>query len=153
MKKIHPEDFFNLDEIENLTVSLDKLLKQGETLCSILHISDERLESLYLKGFELYERQDYRKSRKLFALLTLFSPDVPKYWWALGAVQVATHEYRAALNTYAVLIVLEPHNPQPHFFSCYCRQQLGEPKEAMEAMKQGREILSAFEKSKKEAHS
>lgn len=130
----HLLNFSQLDKESNL---LKHFLEKGGTLQEILKLPKKKLNALYFSGYQHHQNQEYTKAKPLFALLTLFCPDVPKFWWALGASQVALDEYQEALDTYTILTLLEPDNPQPHFFSAFCHQRLGNHTQAVDAFERG----------------
>lgn len=129
--------FFDFSDPEKQAVLLAQFLEKGGSLQEILRISSESLETLYAKAYNNFQNHYYTKARQLFAFLSLVSPGITKYWWGLGAVQVALEDYRSALASYTVLSFLDPNNPQPHFFAAFCYQRLGKHKEAATAFEKG----------------
>lgn len=146
MKEPQLSKLLNFAEIEKQSDILKFFLEKGGTLQEILQLPKKNFNDLYVSGFQLHQQQQYGKSKKIFALLTLFSPDIPKFWWALGASQVALDLHQEALTTYSVLMILEPENPQPHFFAAFCHQRLGDNKQAVEAFQRGSLLRSHKEK-------
>lgn len=130
-------DLLNFSKIEKQSDLLRHFLENGGTLQDILKFPEKKIDALYASGYDLYQKKDFVKARQTFALLTLLCPAVLKFWWALGGVQVALNDFQGAIATYAILIKLDPTNPQPHFFSAFCYQQLKDPKQAQAAFQKG----------------
>ncbi len=115
-------------------------IESGISIQELLNISSERLEDLYTFGYQHFQHQEYEKAQRTFALLTFLGATIPKYWWALGGVQVALNDFSSAKETYKILTLLEPENPQAYFFLSFCKQQLGERKEAEEDFQKARRL-------------
>lgn len=107
-----------------------KWLKEEQQVC----FSAEEEENYYATAFALYERGAYRKASPLFTKLVLANPFSCTYWRALASSKQMGREYEAALHAWALVALLAPEDPLPHFHAAECLFALGEREEAKRAL-------------------
>jgi len=133
-KTLFLSQLLDLSNIESQSKEFEKYLEQGGTVRELLRLPKSYLEKLYASGYLKFQNKDYRPACQLFALLTFLAPDEKKYWKSLGAAHVCLEEYRAAIESYSTLALLDPQNPEPHFFIAFCQKKLGGKKEAIDSL-------------------
>ena len=100
-------------------------LAAGESLQSILQISDETLQSLYVLSRYLYEHQQYEEACGAFYLLSIINPSYATFWIGLGNCEYILQKYQEALSSYVFASQVEPSNPTPQILAARCHLALG----------------------------
>jgi len=121
MEEFHiPEDA--LKKLKN-TEYLRKALNEGKSLKEIIGYSEEVMEKFYAAAYHLFQMKEYVKSADAFLFLTTLDPYVYNFWLGLGMSEQLKEEYESALIAYSMAILIDPHNPLPHFHSATCYQK------------------------------
>lgn len=92
------------------------------------------LEKIYAAAYGLYEAGDYSKAAGLFTHLIFQKNFEARYWKGLAAARQMEGDQKAALHAWAVLSILSPADPLPHFHAAECMISLGEVEEAVKAL-------------------
>ena len=100
-------------------------LAAGESLQSILQISDETLQSLYFLSRYLYEHQQYEEACGAFYLLSVINPSYTTFWIGLGNCEYLLQRYQEALSSYSFASQVESSNPTPQILAARCHLALG----------------------------
>lgn len=82
--------------------------------------SEETLECLYAMGYNLYTNGRYSPAKDTFQLLVALNPENAKYWMGFAATQQLMKEYREAASAYAMVGLLNRHDPAPHLHAAEC---------------------------------
>ena len=105
-------------------------LAKSETLQAVFHISQLEMEEIYAEAFYLYEENSYQRAQTHFRWLVLLDPFTKKYWMGLGAAHQMARSFERALESYAMLALLDPSSPHPYFHAYECYDALGKKEEA-----------------------
>ena len=101
------------------------LMTKGESLQSILGISDSTLHSLYALSRYLYEHQHYDEASGAFYLLSLLNPSYHIFWIGLGNCEYFLRRYQEALLAYMFAAQIDPSDPTSHLLMARCHMALG----------------------------
>lgn len=146
-----------LKKLKN-TEYLRKELSEGKSLKEIIGYSESVMEKFYAAAYRLFQMKEYTKSADAFLFLTTLDPYVYNFWLGLGMSEQLKEDYENALVAYSMAILLDAHNPLPHFHSATCYQKTdnvqdtraslelaieyaGDQAEFMEIKKKSQEIL------------
>ncbi len=122
----------NINEVDSEKLRDELLKKTVEFLGSVTTLADqkgitrEELESVYNVGRTYYLTGNIEDATKVFEFLCLMQHTSQKYQIALGAVRQLAKNYEAAIKNYACAMMLDLHNPKPHYYAAECYLQLGD---------------------------
>lgn len=121
-----------IDEKTNEKVREELLRQTAEfitgvtTMAERKGITHEELEAVYNVGRTYYTTGNIGEAEKVFEFLCLMQHTDPKYQIALGAVRQLKKEFPAAIRNYACAMMLDMHQPKPHFHAAECYLALGD---------------------------
>jgi len=98
----------------------DALSAVKGVLPTTLRASDERLEEMYAKGYNLYKAGKYKEALPHFKLLIIAHPKEPRYVFAVGACFHMLKQYSEAGFMYNCSSFLDPENPIPQYHIADC---------------------------------
>lgn len=102
-----------------------KILAKGETIQSVLGVSDSTLNSLYDFSCYLYENQHYEEASGAFCLLALLNPSYMAFWLGLGNCEYLLRRYQEALLAYTFASEVSPADPLPQILMAKSHIGLG----------------------------
>ncbi len=102
----------NIDSVIDIIMKLPSLAEEKE-------ISKQQVESLCGLGYQLYEAQCYQEAGDLFRFLCFFESRVAQHWIALGGAYQHTKHHDNALAAFTMACFLDPHNPEPRFYTAH----------------------------------
>ncbi len=111
-------------------------LVNGESIASVIGMTQDNLEVLYALGYKLYNSGKYEDAKKVFrALCTYDSTDV-RFWIGLGGSLENLKDYELAAQMYAMGCVMTGFNdPEPMFYAAQCFLKNKDKEEAIETLK------------------
>ncbi|MCP5470208.1 MAG: SycD/LcrH family type III secretion system chaperone [Chlamydiales bacterium] len=130
-----PEDFDAF-----LAGFVEKKLLQSETMQFALEISNREMEEMYAEAYAFYEEAHYKRASNIFRFLVMLDPLTSRYWLGLAACLQLLEKYEKALKCYAVVTLIDRHNPEPHYQAHACYTALGDEKEAALALEIAEEV-------------
>ncbi|MDP1879844.1 MAG: tetratricopeptide repeat protein, partial [Parachlamydiaceae bacterium] len=102
---------------EEFGKAFDKLTKtmfiEGKTPQAALEINAEILENMYAQAYRLYNTGKYKEAIHLFRMLIMMNSMEPKYALGLAACFHMLKEFKDAVQTYMLCLILDPNNPIP----------------------------------------
>ena len=110
------------------------ILKELPSLAEKKKISLQKVESLYALGYQLYQAQCYREAGDLFRFVCFFESRVPSYWIALGGAYQYSKHHDNALAAFTMASLLDPHNPEPRFYTAHTLIDLQDLKLALQSI-------------------
>ncbi len=117
----------------------DKLLKSNN-LQQAFDISTERMRLYYRDAYSFYEQQHYSEAADSFRALVILDPFTKKYWMGLGAALQMREAYEKALRAYAMVTLLDRHDPYPHYYAYQCLEKLRKNEDATYALALANEL-------------
>jgi type III secretion system low calcium response chaperone LcrH/SycD len=108
-----------------------KIVHQDMSTKQALGINNESMEGMYAQAYRLYNTGKYVEAIHLFRMLIMMNSREPKYMLGLAACFHMLREYRNAIEIYTLCLLLDPHNPIPHYHSSDCFIQLKDDISAM----------------------
>ena len=129
------EDKMRIDE-EQLKKALRQVGKStdGANQMQVSQFTNEDISLLYSLGYGLYEKGDYKDAKTVFQRLVLARPHEKKYWMGLGAALQMVKEFEDALTSWAMVSLINDHDPLPHFHAAECYLSLKKYDEATKAI-------------------
>lgn len=91
---------------------------------NILGLSDAMLEGLYSQAYRLYNTGKYNDASQLFRMLVMMDSTEAKYALGLAACFHMMKEYQSAISTYALVGIMDPDSPIPHYHASDCYIQM-----------------------------
>lgn len=92
----------------------------GESLEAVFGFNDEIMARFYNKAHQLFQEKSYHRSADTFFFLSLINPYQSIYWLGLGMSDHLRQAYDSALFAYAMVSLIDPKNPIPHYHSADC---------------------------------
>lgn len=108
-----------------------KAMKQSGLVKDVIGVSDESVEGIYGQAYLLYNTGKYKDAAEIFRLLIMLNSTEAKYTMGLAACFHLMKEYEGAASAYALVSIIDPENPIPHFHSSDCFIQLGDKASAV----------------------
>ena len=86
--------------------------------------TDKDLETLYDRGYRLYNSGRYKDAAQFFFLIQIAHPTEPRYAMASAATYHMMKEYEGAINLYKIASILDPSDPtaEYHRADCYLKK-------------------------------
>lgn len=94
-------------------------------------LSDPVMEGIYAQAYRLYNTGKYKDALQLFRLLGSLAPTEARYILGMAACFHLLKEFNDALETYAVVAILDPNNPIPFYHASDCLIQQNDPYSAI----------------------
>ena len=82
--------------------------KPEDSFQHLLNLSNETMKWIYTLGYDFFSQKSYEDALSLFFLLTFFNSLVCDYWVALGLTQRQLLMDDEALNSFAMVMLLNP---------------------------------------------
>lgn len=114
--------------------SVQRATRKGATPKDALGLTDAMVEGIYGQAYRLYNTGKYREAIQLFRMLIMINSTEPKYAMGLAACFHMLKEYKNAVNTYAVLAVIDANNPISFYHASDCYIHLNDPTSAIIAL-------------------
>jgi type III secretion system low calcium response chaperone LcrH/SycD len=125
----------DVENIEKNTEDVMRFFEAGGSFEQILGLSDEEMRKRYAYAFNLFVQGLYKDALEVFSYLTVLSPMKKKYWLALAATRVHMQDLEGALKSYAMISMLDPHDPESYYYSAFCYLELKQKEEAIKSLK------------------
>ena len=119
---------------ERISEAARRLAQDNATLKELKGVTNDELEAVYSLGFGYYRTGKFAEAAKLFQFLVLFDHLNAKYWFALGAVQQATKDWKNAIASYSYSSFLDLTNPKPQYHAAECFLASGDKVNAASAL-------------------
>jgi type III secretion system low calcium response chaperone LcrH/SycD len=119
------------DEEKDLQTALKRITRKGSSARDVLGLTDAMIEGIYGQAYRLYNTGKFRDANQLFRLLIMINPTEPKYVMGLAACFHMIKEYKSAVDTYAIVGVVDPKSPVPLYHASDCYMQMGDPVSAL----------------------
>jgi len=97
-------------------------------------LESEEIEALYAAAYGLYEGGNFPKAAGLFTHLILNDPFQSRFWKGLASSHQQERQFEAALHAWAILSLLENHQPDAHFHAAECLLSDGKEEDALKAL-------------------
>ncbi len=110
------------------------LKEMGLEKTEIRPLPSEEVFDLYRNGFRLYEMKNYEEALTIFKRLVLSYPLHKECWQAFAGALQMTGRFQEATSAWAVIALLDPQDPYPHFHVTECYIALGKTEEAQKAL-------------------
>ncbi|MDB5839527.1 MAG: CesD/SycD/LcrH family type secretion system chaperone [Herminiimonas sp.] len=117
-----------------LGVRLAEHLVGGNTLASLLGISEESQEALYALGYNLYNQGRYDDAMHTFGFLLLHNHRDRRFYKGFGSCLQMQKRYQDALKYYGIASIMDLNDPVPVFHSAECLLAMSKVDEAIEAL-------------------
>lgn len=114
--------------------AIRKAAQKGATPKDAMGLTDAMVEGIYGQAYRLYNTGKYRDASQLFRLLIMLNTTEPKYAMGLAACFHMLKEYRAAIDTYTIVSMINPESPIPYFHASDCMIQMGDNTSAIIAL-------------------
>jgi type III secretion system low calcium response chaperone LcrH/SycD len=125
-------DINNEEQMNAFALSLiKKMEEEGQSLSSLLNISDGLLEELYRLGYNYYNQGKYKEALTLFYTLTGVAPQNDRYMFALAASFHQLKDYQSAAFGFTVAYSLNLKNPLPVYYAADCLINIKQFEEAI----------------------
>ena len=115
-------------------------LLKSDTLQIAFNISDHAMEEIYAEAYGFYQSECYQAASNGFRFLIILNPYRPRYWLGLGACLQLLKRYEKALQTYAIVTLLDSKNPAPHLYASEVYKLMGDEQEATIALQLAKEL-------------
>ena len=112
----------------------EKSITKALTPKDAMGLSDAMVEGIYGQAYRLYNTGKYRDASQLFRLLIMLNSIEPKYAMGLAACFHMLKEYKSAVDSYAIVGVIDPDSPVPFYHASDCYIQMGDPISALIAL-------------------
>lgn len=103
-------------------------------LASVIGITDDELEALYVFGHRYYSCGKYEEARNFFRFLCLHRHIDARFWFGLAASTQMLGDAENALHAYRLAGLLNSENPQLPLRAAECFIKLNHPKAAITAL-------------------
>jgi type III secretion system low calcium response chaperone LcrH/SycD len=97
-------------------------------------LTAEQQETLYGTAYGLYETGSYGQAADFFTHLLFHCPFETRFWKGLASCRQMEGSYEASLRAWAILCLLSPSDPFPHFHAAECLLSIGDVLEAEKAL-------------------
>lgn len=114
--------------------TVQRITRKGVSPKDAMGLTDAMVEGIYGQAYRLYNTGKYHDAAQLFRLLIMLNATEPKYVMGLAACFHLMKEYKSAVDTYAVLGVIDPENPISFYHSSDCYIQMGDTLSAVVAL-------------------
>lgn len=101
-----------------------KQLINGISWKALLGISEEYMESLYKAAKQLFDARKYDLAQKAFFVFCILEPRVSIYFVGLGHCQFHMGDYRKAIDSYAMVAMLDSNSSDPHIWAFNCFEKI-----------------------------
>jgi type III secretion system low calcium response chaperone LcrH/SycD len=108
--------------------------RKAATPKDALGLNDAMVEGIYGQAYRLYNTGKYQDASQLFRLLIMLNPTEAKYAMGLAACFHMLKEYTSAVNTYAIVNVIDAESPVPYYHASDCYIQMGDSAGALIAL-------------------
>lgn len=115
------------EQSSNISQVIQRTTRQGASPRDALGLTDAMVEGIYGQAYRLFNTGKYKDACQLFRLLIMINSTEPKYSMGLAACYHMMKDYKIAVNTYALLSVIEPENPIPFYHTSDCFIQMNDP--------------------------
>lgn len=122
----HLGEEISSDSKAKLLEAIPKILLGGQSPCKVLGFPPEKLEDLYLVGYNFFYAGKYKDALKIFNVLRELDPDDERYSFAIAACYQLSKDYVNAASNYINCSQLDPTNPLPYFhlYDCFKKSNL-----------------------------
>lgn len=99
---------------------LHKIFDEGMRLKEALNITDQTMEYLYSRGYQLYTIGKYKDASRLFHMLYLLNAADLRYSMGIAACHHMQKEYLLAAEWYFLCAALDETSPLPYYHISDC---------------------------------
>lgn len=114
-----------------MQTAMQQATRKGSPTKDALGLTDAMVEGIYGQAYRLYNTGKFRDASQLFRLLIMINTTEPKYVMGLAACFHMLKEYKSAIDTYAILGVIDPESPISFYHASDCYIQSKDPVSAM----------------------
>lgn len=108
------------------TENLTKKIEKSKSAKEVMGLTDAMVEGIYGQAYRLYNTGKFDEAIKIFRMLVMMNSAEPKYSMGLAACFHMKKNYKAAVEGYAIVQVIDPNNPVPFYHMSDCFIQLGD---------------------------
>lgn len=101
-----------------------RLIEAGEVPQNVLGVSEDWMKERYATGYTLFSEQRFDEAAEVFSYLAALNPVVKIYWFSLATAQLRAGSWEMALTSLAMTSILDPHDPEPHYYAGLCNVSL-----------------------------
>ncbi|MBF0318680.1 MAG: SycD/LcrH family type III secretion system chaperone [Nitrospirae bacterium] len=130
-----------LKQVETTLRSINALFPGVTTFQQKNGMSDDQMEAMYAIAYNLYQSGKYDEAVKVFLVLAINNPFLPKYWKGMGASLQMSKKYCPAVYAYTTAGSLDVKDPEVYLHLSECTIALGRKEESISTLK------TAIEKS------
>lgn len=123
-----------VDPARQMQATLERTTRKGASPKEVLGLTDAMVEGIYGQAYRLYNTGKYRDASALFRMLIMINPTEPKYTMGLAACNHLMKDYKSAADVYAILAVIDPHNPVSFYHASDCYIKLNDAVSAIVAL-------------------
>lgn len=122
------------DHTDKLKAAIEKATRKGTTAKDALGLTDAMIEGVYGQAYRLYNTGKYKEAVQIFRLLLMINTTEPKYAMGLAACFHMMKDYKAAIDTYSIVGVVDPESPISFYHASDCFMQMGDTASAVIAL-------------------
>lgn len=108
------------------TDNLTKKMEKSKSPKEVMGLTDAMVEGIYGQAYRLYNTGKFDEAIKIFRMLVMMNSTEPKYSMGLAACFHMKKNYKAAVDAYAIVQVIDPNNPVPFYHLSDCFIQMGD---------------------------
>lgn len=105
---------------------------------------------LYTEAYQHYESGHYSEALLFFSKLLIERPLEPIFWLGFASTQQMEKQFEEALMSWALLAILSPDDPEPHFQAGKCHAALKQNHDASKAFQLAYDLAAHDEQKKVE---
>lgn len=98
-------------------------------------------EAFYAQAFSFYQSNQLEQSAEIFTILCERKPLESRFWRGLAASFQESNQFEKALYAWAMIAILEPHDPYPHFHAAQCSCSLHRMNDALLALQEAKDRI------------
>jgi len=119
---------------DSMKAAIQRVTRKGASPKDALGLTDAMVEGVYGQAYRLYNTGKYKEAVQIFRLLLMINSTDPKYAMGLAACFHMVKDYKAALDAYTIVGVIDPESPISFYHSSDCFMQIGDPVSALIAL-------------------
>lgn len=106
--------------------------QRGVTFGQVLGVSKDELENLYALGRTLYAAKNFKDSKVVFQMLTIYNPNDERFWLGLAGSRQGLEDYEGAIDAYQLAAIRNGmKDPTPLLYAVRCMLKLNRKEDAV----------------------
>ena len=119
---------------EYVKTAIQRTTRKGASAKDALGLTDAMVEGVYGQAYRLYNTGKYKEAIQIFRLLIMINSTDSKYAMGLAACFHMMKDFKAALDAYSIVSVVDPESPISFYHSSDCFMQMGDQASALIAL-------------------